>query len=699
MEDIKAYQKLYNMLIKPDNQKAIQPNLEFIVLGTKESFIDNYLKATLLCCEEINDQFIIKSDLKIREGSKIKIEVKDIKFTTFKGNLYLKVDNLTIINDKRQNNINEKCNTFIFNYNYVNNGSELKKIEHDSLVSIPLKVKENETFDGKQKKVFRDVNKEELIMDFEHNKFNVEDLKIYLLEGFFYDVNECKLIQLPYSNVVEITETLNENKNISESDILNLFNFKGKIKSFNFVNNIIIVENEKENNKYEVEINSQLFAKITNNCECYFFNFSKIEENKYKCNHFSNISYNQKTYLTLSFCDNINEKYYNFIKFDKITKKLDSNNIIFEIEDYSNKTSEIKTVSYLKKDNDDNIIDSKDFNFEVNCGKNNDIHSFSKQTEGYSYQMYYETNVPNSLPEKFVIKDNNNKNIEIKPERNNNNFYERFTIINAPYQNIKDIYENKNLSNFVLNPDTNKEKEGKSIKYLFTNNKNTIKMHKFILKPQTSVKIFYDEFKKYKDKLQTFFDNYYPKQFDVMERDIKYMDDSEKNKNILDLFSDDDIKKDLKDVIVEGFDKYYFNNCRKDYILLRNICFAFLCLQAKEKEKEKVLDLSDFITIFSKFKCLLAQLSFEYIDKIKALIAITREIHYKKLKMNNIEMKIIKSKTTDKKYIYYAEAMKKFLNIISRLTENCAFYKAIRQFNSIILEDTLSKKKCIAAVY
>ena len=693
MEDIKAYQKLYNMLIKPDNQKAIQPNLEFIVLETKESFIDNYLKATLLCCEEINDQFIIKSDLKIREGSKIKIEVKDIKFTTFKGNLYLKVDNLTIINDKRQNNINEKCNTFIFNYNYVNNGSELKKIEHDSLVSIPLKVKENETFDGKQKKVFRDVNKEELIMDFEHNKFNVEDHKIYLLEGFFYDVNECKLIQLPYSNVVEITETLNENKNISESDILNLFNFKGKIKSFNFVNNIIIVENEKENNKYEVEINSQLFAKITNNCECYFFNFSKIEENKYKCNHFSNISYNQKTYLTLNFCDNINEKYYNFIKFDKITKKLDSNNIIFEIEDYSNKTSEIKTVSYLKKDNDDNIIDSKDFNFEVNCGKNNDIHSFSKQTEGYSYQMYYETNVPNSLPEKFVIKDNNNKNIEIKPERNNNNFYERFTIINAPYQNIKDIYENKNLSNFVLNPDTNKEKEGKSIKYLFTNNKNTIKMHKFILKPQTSVKIFYDEFKKYKDKLQTFFDNYYPKQFDVMERDIKYMDDSEKNKNILDLFSDDDIKKDLKDVIVEGFDKYYFNNCRKDYILLRNICFAFLCLQAKEKEKEKVLDLSDFITIFSKFKCLLAQLSFEYIDKIKALIAITREIHYKKLKMNNIEMKIIKSKTTDKKYIYYAEAMKKFLNIISRLTENCAFYKAIRQFISIILEDTLSKKK------
>ena len=690
MHDIKSYQELYYMLIKPDNQKAIQQNLEFIVLETKESFIDNYLKVTLLFCKEINEQFIIKSDLKIREGSEIKIEVKDIKFTTFKGNLYLKVDNLKIIKDNSQNIIKELCDTFVFNYNYANNGFELKKIKCDSIVSIPVKIKEKETAEGIQKKNFKDVNKEELIMKFDHDKFNVEGQKIYLLEGFFYDVNECKLIQLPYSNVVEITETVNKNKNIYESDIPNLFNFKGKIKTFNFVNNIIIVENEKGNNQYEVEINSQLFAKISINCECYFFNFSKIKENKYKYNHFSNISYNQKTFLTLNFHDNLEEKYYNFIEFDGIIKQLNNNNIIFEIDDHSNKTSEIKTISYLKKDKNNNIIDNKNFNFEVNCGKENLIHSFSKKTAGYSYQMYFETNVPNSLPEKYVIKDINEKNIDIKPERNNNNFYERFTIINAPFQNINEFYENENLSNFSLNPETNEEKEGKSIKYLFTNNKNTIKMHKFILKPQKSVKIFYDEFEKYKDKLQSLFENYYPKQFDVMEKDIKYINDSEKNKNILDIFSDNDLKKDLKDVIVEGFDKYYFNNCRKEYILLRNICFAFLCLHAKEKEK--VLESLDFANLFTKFKYWLAKLSFEYIDKIKALIAITREIYYKKLNIKNIEMKIIKSKTKDKKYIYYAEAMKKFLNIISRLTENCAFYKTIRQFNSIILEDTLSKK-------
>jgi len=263
MQDIKTYQELYYMLIKQDNQQSIQQNLEFTVLETKESFIDNYFKVTLLFYKEINDQFIIKSNLKIREGSEIKIEVKDIKFTTFKGNLYLKVDNLTIIKDNSQNNINEKYNTFIFNYNYVNNGSELKKIKYDSLVSIPVKLKEIVASDGIQIKNFRDVNKEGLIMNFNHDKYNVEGQKIYLLEGFFYDVNGCKLIQLPYSNVVEITETLDENKNISESDIPNLFNFKGKIKSFDFVNNTIIVENEKENNQNEVEINSQLFSKIS----------------------------------------------------------------------------------------------------------------------------------------------------------------------------------------------------------------------------------------------------------------------------------------------------------------------------------------------------------------------------------------------------------------------------------------------------
>ena len=204
MHDIKSYQELYYMLIKPDNQKAIQQNLEFIVLETKESFIDNYLKVTLLFCKEINEQFIIKSDLKIREGSEINIEVKDIKFRTFKGNLYLKVDNLKIIKDNSQNIIKELCDTFVFNYNYANNGFELKKIKCDSIVSIPVKIKEKETAEGIQKKNFKDVNKEELFVKFDHDKFNVEGQKIYLLEGFFYDVNECKLIQLPYSNVVEI---------------------------------------------------------------------------------------------------------------------------------------------------------------------------------------------------------------------------------------------------------------------------------------------------------------------------------------------------------------------------------------------------------------------------------------------------------------------------------------------------------------
>ena len=100
-------------------------------------------------------------------------------------------------------------------------------------------------------------------------------------------------------------------------------------------------------------------------------------------------------------------------------------------------------------------------------------------------------------------------------------------------------------------------------------------MLKFILKPQINIKIFYDEFGKYEDKFQSFFDNYFPKQFDVMERDIKYMNN----------FSDKDLKKDLKDVIIEGFDKYYFNNCRKEYILLKIYVWLFFVFKLKKKKK------------------------------------------------------------------------------------------------------------------
>ena len=379
---------------------------------------------------------------------------------------------------------------------------------------------------------------------------------------------------------------------------------------------------------------------------------------------------------------------------NNIIKEINKNNIIFEIDYNSNKTSEIKSITYIKKDNNNKIIDQAEFDIEINIGKTNNVDSLSTKTEGYSYQVYFESPNIDSLPKTYIIKDNKNANITLKPEKNENGFSERFTVINVPKQDIQDIYEipdDVDLFNFSLNSNKKEEDKRKSFKYfytqnIFTQNEFLNKMHKFILKPQENCKNFYDEFKKYENELQIFFENYFPASPIIWHRDFKSIE-SLKDKNIIKIFTDEKFKEDLKNVIINGFNTYYFNNCKRDYILIRNICFAFLCIRVKELD----LNINGY-NMISKFNLLLIQLSMEYIDRIKALIAITREYHYSDLESTKLDLEVIKLKTKDEKYSYYTQAMNKFFNIINGLTENCEFFKAIRQFNGIILTDKLTNK-------
>lgn len=80
----------------------------------------------------------------------------------------------------------------------------------------------------------------------------------------------------------------------------------------------------------------------------------------------------------------------------------------------------------------------------------------------------------------------------------------------------------------------------------------------------------------------------------------------------------------------------------------------------------------------------------EYIDRIKALIAFTKENLYNKLEYHKLT--IAKAKEKNSKYFYYVEALEKLLSIINSLQEKSEFYKGLRQFNGIILEDKLTNK-------
>ena len=399
MKTIQSYKQLDQEFLNAEEQLSCEKDIEFIILAIKEASIYNYSKLTLLLNNEINDHFIIKPVYNIEEATKIKIKLSDIIFRTFKGKSYYEIKNVHIIKSDNKNMINTTYNTFNFSiHNYINSLSELKQIKYNSLVSIPVKIKEKETSTATSTIVFKDVNKKGLIVKLFKEKSKIEGQKIYILEGFLYNSEENKLIQLSNSNVSEVDELLNKNINITESYIPNLFNFKGKIKEFDFMKKTIYVENVENKTHYEININQELFAKISLNCDCYFYNFSRINEDEYKSNYFSNIKYLQKTYLNVNFIDDLKDKYYDLIKCDNITREINDNKILLEFDDYSNKTSEIKTITYQKKDEKNNIIDQIDFHLEINNGKKNNIDSLSTKTDGYSYQLYFESSNKNSLP-------------------------------------------------------------------------------------------------------------------------------------------------------------------------------------------------------------------------------------------------------------------------------------------------------------
>ena len=685
---IKSFDQLQKEFLKNEDkclpQNSKQEYLEFIIVK-KSQFIYNYLKLTLLLNDEINDQFIYKQFTDIKENTKIKVKLDDIKFKTINNTLYFEIQKIEFLKSISQNILNEHYNHFNFTFHaYANSLYELENINYNSLISMPVKIMEKETDSNESKIIFKDVNKKKININFDKNKFKIEGQKNYLLEGFLLKENK-HLIQLNNSSITEIDENLDKNRGIEQSSISKLFNIKGKIKEFDLKTKFVKVINEEDKNQYSIELNNKLLSKISINCICQFIHFSKIDETKFKFNYFSDIKYNQKTYITLNFLD-FNEKYYNRVKCDKVTKEINDKKMILEIDDNPYKNVEIKTLIF-EKINENKIVEvQKQFNLEVNIGKLNIFDSLLKKNEGYSYQFYYQSTDKDLLPKKYQIKDANNEVYEVYPENNKNEFYQRFTIINVPFQNIEENYKIDNLSQFSLNEEKKDEENGKSLKYLFSINGKITEFHKFKLTKGEDYKNFYNSIKFYENDLESFFKNYFFKEYKLLYRDIIYIQDQEKDANILNLFSNKEIEILLNDVLQKGFEKYIFNNCKKDYLLMKYICFAVLCLKAKTK----ISDAKNFGLILLDFKDLLTHLNMEYIDRIKALIAITKENLYNKLEY--YQLNIAKAKEKDSKYFYYGEALEKLMSIINGLQEKSKFYKGLRQFNGIILEDKLTNK-------
>ena len=109
-----------------------------------------------------------------------------------------------------------------------------------------LKAKEIKVKSQQYKYILEDSNKSPVEIDALDN-FDFENGKIYCFNGYTYDNLTLKFKPTYISNIEEFSSSIlkiHNSKEISESKINSLLNLKGKLKSFNITNNIIIIENE-----------------------------------------------------------------------------------------------------------------------------------------------------------------------------------------------------------------------------------------------------------------------------------------------------------------------------------------------------------------------------------------------------------------------------------------------------------------------
>lgn len=664
--------------------KNIKTNklIKVIILNKIKLKNYNFFKLTIFFKDKINDEFIINSDINLDINTKIKILTYDLKTKVIDGIYYFEILKFFLVGNAKIKKTEPP--KFKFNFpKFIQTSLDLDYLEENSIISILAKAHEKENIfsnlNSNSNYIFKDIDELKININYQNDKIKIEGQKIYFFQNFIY--NNKTLNQSDNSIISEINETLNEKLCIEYTSIKDVIHFRGIVDSLNIKFKYIYVRIKDINNKVKVYLNYNLMRKLNMNCECQFLFFSKVGI-EFKYTNFSDILFEEKTYIELYFID-YNTKYYNRIKVDDNIININSESIKFEINTKKQEKSLTTKKLIYEKINEENKIESfLQFILEVNIGKVNKFNSLLTKNGGYAYQIYYEVTKENFLPKNFQITYENNNIINLTPEDGGNKFRERFTIINIPNNNISEIEKNENII-FPLKSNSNNEIKSNSYKYLISHNENEIKAYKFILKEMKEM----IEFKidnRLEKILENFYNDCFHKNCELLYKEL-FIAGYSRNQ-IYNLISDKNIEDIIYKYIKEGFSVYKFKNNQKDYNLIKYICFLIISKMALS------LEYDDFSKINNNFKKILDKMDMEYIDRIKALIAITGEfIAYKKEPVNQLEIITIEDQITENNF-YFINSMEKLLLIIDGLTEESGFFGLIHQINSIILEDEFSNK-------
>ena len=345
------------------------------------------------------------------------------------------------------------------------------------------------------------------------------------------------------------------------------------------------------------------------------------------------------------------------------------------------------------------MTDSLEYSYELNRGKTNHIEGFLGKG-GFFYELYIKSIQKEDLPKQISIKIKDKILNFNSPDRFSNEFQERFILANVPQQNINTIFnsydkiiDSKSGKYLILIKDKKyikdikKEKDKIIIKFI--KEENDIIKKDFMINDNISneMKKFYQHYID-NSNLITIFNN----------KNSKFLDLVIKNKKISSQIMQ------LLNIMLDGFNKYNFNNSKKEYDNIKYLSFIFICYYLY-KAKE-----FGYIYI-SNFKLLLESIvKLDYIDRIKVLIEFIINLYENLFK----EKFVIKNKKIKKKcigpindffvlvnleddaiinkYKYIKTAFDKLYTIIDELYENCALFKIIQQINSLIYKNALNNK-------
>lgn len=620
--------------------------------------------------EEESESFIVNENTENLTGKMIKFYVNSLKIRIINNRPYFFIQKYKLENNNIENKNNLLMNLESNLYKII---TSIEKIEKKSLYTLILKAREIKVKSQQYEFQFEDSNKNIVAISGLEN-VDIENGKIYCFNGYNYNSLYLKFEPTCISNIEELspkTLRIYNSKEILESKENSLLNFQGKVKTFNIENNIITIEDE--NSKiYKVNANYHLIKQLSLNAENKFYNFYKKNDKEFIYSNLSFVEGKEETFIEFNFpLYDFETKYYNKIKINEKYYDINNKRIKIPVED-KNKNIIFSQKIIYEKITEEKILDSYSVDLDVDKGKTYHLTS-SIEKNDFSYEFFIQSIKEENLPKNINIKIKD-KIINIEPDKNYNKLKERFSVINIPKQSVETI--------FNLSDKDNSIDDKHNFKYLLMIDNNNIKtLKKFEKSETTREKIDFYISKETENKLEKASKQCY----------INFIEDNKDKLYNVDK-NDANIFVNLIGKLVDGFRNFNFQNTKRHYKIIKNI--TSFCINYCYD-----LFLGKYYSLRKNYEILLdSMLNLEYIDRIKILITFMKKLMDTAVDENeNIfyEMFHLIDVDNDKSYELFSfvkDAFDVFYKIIDELTEDCPFFKAIDQFNSLIYKDVISSE-------